>query len=367
MKFLRRASIRHFDLWMLIIILILIGFSLITIYSLDLSQKTDFFYFKKQLIFSIIGISCFFIFALIDYKILKTYGYVIYLFALTLLILVLFFGYAAHGTRGWFVFYGLSAQPVEFAKIAIIIILARFLSIHAHEIKKISCIFLSAILLSPAILLVMLQPDLGSAIILLILWVGMLLVGGIRKKHFLLLSIFFILCFCLAWFFSFKDYQKDRILTFLNPSSDPLNSGYNVIQSIIAIGSGKLFGRGISSGSQSQLQFLPEAHTDFIFSSLAEGLGLIGAGLLLFLFAILFYKIIKHLKQISNDFGIFLVSGILIYFISQIFLNIAMNIGIAPVMGLPLPLISYGGSSLVVSFIMLGIIANVLGQRSILK
>lgn len=367
MKFLHRANLRNFDLWLLIIILVLIGFSLITIYSLDLSQKTDFFYFKKQLIFSTIGIVCFFAFALIDYKTLKTCGYAIYFFALILLILVLFFGHTAHGTRGWFVFYGLSAQPVEFAKIAIIIVLSRFLSIHAHEIKKFSYIFLSAILLSPAILLVMLQPDLGSAIILLILWLGMLLISGIRKKHFFLLLCSFALCFCFAWFFSFKNYQKDRILTFLNPSSDPLGSGYNVIQSIIAVGSGKLFGRGISSGSQSQLQFLPEAHTDFIFSSLAEGLGLIGAGLLLFLFAILFYKIIKRLKQASNDFEILLVSGILIYFTSQIFLNIAMNIGMAPVMGIPLPLISYGGSSLIISFIMLGITANVLMRQSSLK
>ncbi len=367
MKFLQRANLRRLDLWLLTIILILIGFSLITIYSLDLSQKTDFFYFKKQLIFSVIGIICFFVFALIDYKILKTYSYAIYLFALTLLTLVLFFGHTIHGTRGWFMFYGLSAQPVEFAKIAIIIVLARFLSVHAYEIKNFSYIFLSAILLSPAILLTLLQPDLGSAAILLILWVGMLLVSGIKKKHFFLLSASFILCFCLAWLFGFKDYQKDRILTFLNPSLDPLMSGYNVIQSTIAVGSGKLFGHGISSGSQSQLQFLPEAHTDFIFSSLAEGLGLIGSGLLLFLFAILFYKIIKQLKNVSDDFGIFLVSGILTYFISQIFLNIAMNIGIAPVMGIPLPLISYGGSSLVVSFIMLGITANVLMQRLTLK
>ncbi|MEA2064996.1 MAG: rod shape-determining protein RodA [Patescibacteria group bacterium] len=367
MKFLQRANLRNLDLWLLIIILILIGFSLITIYSLDLSQKTDFFYFKKQLIFSVIGIVCFFAFALIDYKILKTYSYAIYLFALTLLILVLFFGKVVHGTRGWFAFYGISAQPVEFAKIAIIITLARFLSMRAYEIKKFLNIFLSAILLSPTILLTLLQPDLGSAIILLILWIGMLFIGGMEKKHLFLLSTSLILCFCLAWFFSFKDYQKDRILTFLNPSLDPLASGYNVIQSTIAVGSGKLFGRGISSGSQSQLQFLPEAHTDFIFSSLAEGLGLIGAGLLLFLFVILFYKIIKKLKGVSNDFGIFLVSGILIYFISQIFLNIAMNIGIAPVMGIPLPLISYGGSSLIVSFIMLGIIANVLTQKSTLK
>ncbi len=350
----------YFNWGLLAIILILISFSLVILYSLDLAQANNFFFFKKQLSFALLGIALFFLFSFVDYKFFKTYSYWIYLSVLLLLVAVLFFGQKIRGTRGWFVFGGLQFQPVELIKISLIIVLARFFSLRAYEIKKFQFIVLSGILFSPSFFLVMLQPDLGSAIILFIIWFGMLLVSGIKKKHLLLLSIILSAIFILALFFGFKEYQRERILTFLNPASDALGIGYNVIQSTIAIGSGGLRGRGISSGSQSQLHFLPEAHTDFIFSSLAEALGFLGVGIILFFYGLFFSRIIKSLKKIRDDFAIFLVLGILIYFISQIFLNIAMNVGVAPVMGLPLPLVSYGGSSLAVTLMMLGIVSGVL-------
>ena len=295
-----------------------------------------------------------------NYKILKTYSYWFYLFALGLLFAVLFVGETIRGTKGWFALPGFQFQPVELTKIFLILVLARFFAYRAYEIKRFQTIILSSVLFAPSFLLVMFQPDLGSAIVLFMIWLGMVLVSGIKKKHLAIIGVILLVVFILAWFFGFKDYQKARIATFLNPASDSLGIGYNVIQSTIAIGSGQIFGRGISLGSQSQLNFLPEAHTDFIFSSLAEALGFLGASLVLFLYGFLFFRVVRKIKSIKGDFAVFLVVGILIYFISQIVLNIAMNMSIAPVVGLPLPLLSYGGSSLVVSMIMLGIISQVL-------
>ncbi|MEA2088470.1 MAG: rod shape-determining protein RodA [Patescibacteria group bacterium] len=363
MLFFPIKNLYRFNQGLLAITLILISFSFLILYSLDLGNENNLFFFKKQLSFAILGILFFAIFNAINYKIFKTYSYCIYFFSLFLLITVLFFGQSIRGTQGWFVIGGFQFQPVEFSKIALIIVLSRFFSIRAYEIKKFQFIALSGILFAPSFILIMRQPDLGSAIILFILWFGMLLVSGIKKKHLFFLLLALIIIFIFAWFFGFQDYQKARILTFLNPSSDPLGIGYNVIQSKIAIGSGQIFGRGFSFGSQSQLNFLPEAHTDFIFASLAESLGFLGISLALFFYALFFYVIIKNLKMVRDDFGIFLIIGILIYFISQIFLNIAMNIGVAPVMGIPLPLLSYGGSSLITTFIMLGIISSVLTKN----
>lgn len=360
MIFLPPKNIRYFDWGLLAIILILISFSLIIIYSLDLSQGNNFYFFSKQLAFAAIGLVGFFIFTFIDYKIFKIYGYWIYILALLLLVAVLIFGQTIRGTKGWFVLGGFQFQPVELVKIALIMVLARFFSIRAYESKRFRFIVLSGILFIPSFFLVMLQPDLGSAIILFLLWFGTLLVSGIKKKHFLIIMAALLIVFVLAWFFGFQDYQKARIATFLNPASDALGIGYNVIQSVIAVGAGKIFGRGVSVGSQTQLQFLPEAHTDFIFASLAEAFGFLGTGLVLFFYGLFFYRILRRLDKVRDDFAIFLVLGILIYFIAQIFSNIAMNIGIAPVMGLPLPLLSYGGSSLVASLIMLGVVSNVL-------
>lgn len=342
------------------IILILISFGLTILYSLDLSHDNNFLFLKKQSIFAAIGIVLFFVFSFVDHRFFKRYSYWIYLLVLITLAAVLFFGQTIRGTKGWFVFGGIQFQPVELVKISLIIVLARFFSLRAYEIKRFKFIVLSGILLLPSFILVMFQPDLGSAIILFIIWFGMLLVSGIKKKHFLFIAFILLIIFILAWSFGFKEYQKARIMIFLNPSLDALGVGYNVIQSKIAIGSGGLFGRGILSGTQSQLHFLPEAHTDFIFSSIAEAFGFLGVGFVLFFYGLFFYKVIRTTKKIQDDFAVFLVLGILIYLISQIFLNISMNLAIAPVMGLPLPLISYGGSSLVITLIMLGIVSGVL-------
>ncbi len=353
-------NLRYIDWGLLAIILILISFGLTVIYGLDLAQDNHFLFFKKQLFFAFVGIAFFFFFSGVDYKIFKTYSYWLYLFSLFLLVLVLWTGKTIRGTTGWFSWGGVQFQPVELAKIFLIIVLARFFALKAYEIKTFQFIVLSSVFFIPVFILVMLQPDLGSALILFFIWIGMLLISGIKKKHFLIIFTVLLVLSVAAWFFVLRDYQKDRILTFLNPSSDPLGSGYNVIQATVAVGSGQLLGRGISLGSQSQLHFLPEAHTDFIFSSLAEAFGFVGSTMVLVLYALFFWEIVRKLSFVRDDFAVFLTVGFLIYFISQIVLNIAMNLSMAPVTGLPLPLISYGGSSLVSGLIMLGIVSNIL-------
>jgi rod shape determining protein RodA len=207
--------------------------------------------------------------------------------------------------------------------------------------------------------LVLMQPDLGSALVYLVMWLGLLLFSGIKRVYSLILVVSGILVSWGAWAFALKDYQKNRIISFLNPAADPLGSGYNVIQSKIAVGSGGLFGRGLGHGSQSQLRFLPEQHTDFIFAVLTEELGFLGGFLLLFLFLILFVRMIKAGKFSRDEFGIILAIGAVIIFTFQIFTNVGMNIGILPVTGIPLPLVSYGGSALLIFLMLIGLIESV--------
>jgi len=203
------------------------------------------------------------------------------------------------------------------------------------------------------------QPDMGSALIFLALWIGFLLLSHIRKTQLLILFLILALLATSSWFLILKDYQKERIVTFLNPSSDSLNTGYNVIQSIIAIGSGKILGRGLGLGPQSQLNFLPEQEADFIFAVISEELGFIGSSIVLILFGLIFYRIWLLAKHSSNDFTLYLINGILIILFTQTVINIGMNIGMMPVTGLPLPWVSAGGSSLVINLLLVGILENI--------
>ena len=209
----------------------------------------------------------------------------------------------------------------------------------------------------------MFQPDLGSAMILFLTWLAMVLLLPVPKKTILAIFLIILVLAAGAWLFVLQDYQKDRLLTFVQPQRDPLGSGYNVRQSVVAVGSGQVLGRGLALGSQSQLNFLPEQETDFIFAVIAEELGFVGAGLLLLLFASLFLRLYKIARETRDDFGNFLCLGIITYLTIQTFINIGMNLGIAPVTGIPLPLVSYGGSSLVSILIALGIVLNVNGKN----
>ena len=349
-------KLKKFD-WILftaIVLLIILGLS--AIYSVSLSQEGESFSsFKKQVVFVVVGLVIFFFFSFLNYNFFRSYSRVIYVLTFVLLILVLIFGKNIRGTTGWFDIGGFGFQPVEMAKIALIIFLAKFFSNRYHQFKQLKHIAFSFIGTAIFVFLILLQPDMGSAMILLALWFIMLTLTGVKKIFIVFLIILIILSSVFSWMVILKDYQKERILTFVEPDRDPLGSGYNVAQSIIAVGSGKFFGRGLGFGSQSQLRFIPESQTDFVFAVIAEELGFFGVILILGLWGTVFYRLIRAARRAPNDFAMFLVLGITIVFFLHILINIGMNMGVFPVTGISLPLLSAGGSFLFVSLGILGI------------
>ena len=207
--------------------------------------------------------------------------------------------------------------------------------------------------------LILIQPDFGSMAVIFSVWLLMLLLMGIKKKHAIVFLLIILILSAISWQFLLHDYQQSRILTFISPNTDPLGAGYNVRQSMIAIGSGGIWGRGLGLGTQSQLHFLPISEADFIFASISEELGFVGAFVIFVLYLIFFYRLFKILKDIKDDFGLFLVFGLSAMFFVQVIINIGMCVGVLPVTGLPLPFVSYGGSFLVISLISIGIIQSV--------
>ncbi|OGY53743.1 MAG: rod shape-determining protein RodA [Candidatus Buchananbacteria bacterium RIFCSPLOWO2_01_FULL_46_12] len=348
--------LKEFD-WILAgAVCVLICFGLVALYSIGVSfDNADFLNLKKQVIAAVIGLIIFFVLSFLDYRFLHSLGYQIYFLALALLVGVLFFGRTIAGTTGWFSLFGLSFQPVEVAKLALIIFLAWFLTEQAERIKELKTFLLSGLFVAALFLLVIFQPDFGSGLILLVIWFGLLFLSGANKKHLLAVLILMAILFSFAWFFLFADYQKDRILTFFNPQSDPYDRGYQVHQAVIAVGSGGLFGRGLGFGSQSQLKFIPASQTDFIFAVIAEELGFFGVSLVLFLWGVIFYRLLKAANQMKDNFSTLFIFGASLLFFVQIFVNIGMNIGLVPVTGIPLPLLSSGGSFLIVSLAIFGL------------
>ncbi len=349
--------------WVLFIsaaILVCVGF--LAIYSNSL-QKGDFLNFQKQIIFFAVGIILMAAVSFFDWRNFRNDPYFIlalYIICLLSLILVFFFAPEIRGTRSWYKLGPFSIDPVEFAKIILIILLAKYFSMRHIEMYRMRHIFQSGIyVLFPAIL-VFLQPNLGSVIILVVIWLGILVISGIKIRHFLLLMFIFILIFIFSWSAFLKDYQKARITNFLMPqSSDTLEMGWNQAQSKIAIGSGGLFGQGFGKGSQTQYGFLPEAHTDFIFASIAEEFGLFGVAIVLSLYSVLLWRIMRIAILARSNFPRLFATGVTIFLVSQIFIHLGMNMGILPIIGTPLPLISYGGSDLIALFLLFGILQNI--------
>jgi rod shape determining protein RodA len=211
------------------------------------------------------------------------------------------------------------------------------------------------------------EPDLGSALIVMAVWFGIMLISPLRKTYIVVFLVVALAFAGLAWEFVFHDYQRQRVEVFLNPDKDPRGQGYNVRQAIIAVGSGEALGRGLGRGIQSQLKFLPERQTDFIFASAAEEIGFIGSGVLLFLFYLLLRRLMRIMKYARDDLAMYITGGILFLFMAQVLVNIGMNIGLLPVTGIPLPFLTYGGSSLLVTCIALGIVQNVARQSKTLR
>lgn len=355
-------TLKRLDWLLMIAMFFLITFGLLAIYSVDLSKSADLTNFKKQVWFAGIGFVLFFLFSFINYKNLYSTAKYLYWGCMGLLVAVLFLGSTIRGSRAWFQLLGFNFQPAEAAKIILIIWLAKFLAAHARELQLWRYLIASAIFAGIPIFLIIIQPDFGSAMILAALWLILVLVAGLKKSHVFSLVGVITVIFIVSFLFVFKDYQKQRIMTFFNPNRDPLGSGYNVTQSIIAVGSGQFTGKGMALGSQSQLKFLPEAQTDFIFAVIAEEWGFLGIGAVFILWALMFYRLAKHAVSCHDNFGLFLILGILIILFSQSAVNMGMNLGMAPVTGVSLPFIGYGGSSLIASMIMIGIAESVIAR-----
>lgn len=358
--------LKNFDWILFFAVLLLVCFGLVEIYSIALGRGTaDLLNFKKQLLFVGIGIFLLFGFSFFDFNYLKISSKYLYIFATIFLGAVLIVGKAINGTKGWFSILGFGLQPVEFAKIVLIISLAYFFSSRALKIRSMSQLFISGLLAMPLIALTFVQPDFGSAAILFFIWLMMLAVAGFSKKFFIILFLVIAITGTSLWFFNFQDYQKKRIINLFNPTSDSLKSGYNAKQAMIAVGSGGIIGRGVGFGSQSQLKFLPEAQTDFIFAVICEELGFLGVGLIFLFFGIIFYRCLSIIPKINNDFGIFMILGGVGLIFLEMFINISMNIGILPIVGIALPFISYGGSSIISCLVIVGIIENVIIKSKI--
>lgn len=349
----------HADWLLITITLVLIAIGLVAVWSFS---PPDSNHFVRQVLWVIFGLAAFLGFSLIDYRIFRNHGLflvILYVLGSLMLASLLVFGPITRGVRGWFELAGAGIQPVEVMKLILVLVLAKYFSRRHVEISRVRHIFISGIYVGIASLLVLLQPDLGSTIILGAIWLAVLFFSGIKRRHIAIFLVLVLILSAVAWTWLLLPYQKTRITGFLDPYRDPRGAGYNTIQAMIAAGSGKIWGKGIGYGTQSHLNFLPEAKTDFIFAAFTEETGLIGALILLGLFGVFFWRVLKIGIQASDNFSKLFVLGFSASLFSAFFIHIAINMGLLPVTGIGLPLISYGGSSMLVTLTGLGILQSI--------
>lgn len=366
---LDRRLILNFDWTLLLLVLILSGIGLLNIYSagLTLTDLRQTPLHVKQFQWILLGFVAMGFAFFIDYRFLTRHAYWIYAISLVLLLIVLGGGYATRGSQRWIALGGFTFQPSELMKLTIILALTKYFDRHRinddYRLRDLVVPFLMTLL---PVLLILKQPDLGTGFIVLILFVALVCFVGLDWRSYLLAAAGGLILAPIGWFL-LHDYQRGRILTFFSPERDPLGSGYHIIQSMIAIGSGGLLGKGFLQGSQTQLKFLPEQQTDFIFSVFAEEWGFLGALVLLLMFLWLIFwgiKIVMHSRDYS---GALLAFGITVLIFAEVFINIGMVLGILPVVGIPLPFLSYGGSSMMVLMMSIGLLLNISVRRFILQ
>jgi rod shape determining protein RodA len=359
-----RKKFARLDLPVFLLVLALCGAGLLNVYSgTRVFPSSGISLYYKQLVWILLGLGVFFLFSFMGSGLIEELAWHVFLAVVALLLVVLLIGKVRGGAQRWLSLGFLAFQPSEFAKIALILVLARYFSGRYHYGGLGFRDFVPAvgITLIP-FLLVALQPDLGTAGVFLIILGAMMVVACVRGKVFLLVGAAGAAVIPIFWFMM-KDYQKQRVLTFLDPGRDPLGAGYHVIQSKIAVGSGGLFGKGYLQGTQGSLRFLPEQHTDFAFAVFSEEWGFVGSVILLLLFLALVYRMLYLASQSQDRFASFACGGLAAYFLAHIMINVAMVCGLFPVVGIPLPFVSYGGSSMLTNMISLGIFANLSRMR----
>jgi rod shape determining protein RodA len=365
-----RRPLRHLDPVLLVTVLALGIVGLFTIYSAThaslVAQRIDpGFYLKKQLTFVTLGIVVILVAASFDYRFVKVYASIVYVASLALLVLVRTpLGTTIRGSQRWFQLFGFQLAPSELAKLALVAMLAAFLSqLRSSDLSLQDLYRATAIAAVPG-LLVFLQPDLGTSIVLVAILVGILVVAGARARHLGVLALTaIVLIFGALQLGLVKDYQIARLTAFFDPQNDPQRSDYNRTQAEIAIGSGGLFGTGYLKGTQTNLDFVPEQHTDFIFTVIGEEFGFVGAIFVLLLFALLIWRAVRIALLAKDPFGTYLAAGIASMLAIQVFVNVGMTLGIMPITGIPLPFVSYGGSSFLTNCAAMGLLLNVHMRR----
>lgn len=316
------------------------------------------YYFTRQIYWIIFSLAVFFVFSIIDWRFLRRTGVLVSLFLASVffLVVLLAVGEITKGAASWFKFGFFSVEPVDPLKIVIILVLAKYFSRRHIEIANVRHIILSGLYAMIPTLLVFLQPDFGSAVILFLIWIGMIFVSGISKKHLIAIFLIFAALLSASWFFVLKPHQKLRVVNFLNPTRDIRGSGYNAIQSMIAVGSGKIFGKGIGFGSQSRLEFLPEHQTDFIFAAFSEEWGFLGVLFVFLFYGIVIWRILKNASLGQSNFEALFGIGVAVFLMAHFFVNVGMNIGLLPITGTTLPFLSYGGSHMLTVYAALGML-----------
>ncbi|MDP3981613.1 MAG: rod shape-determining protein RodA [Chlamydiota bacterium] len=350
-------ALRYLNYSLISVVIFILAMGLLFIYSASYHGQWPAMV-SKQFMWIGLGVGVFWFVLNINLRQFASMSYILYGISVIFLVAVLFIGADRQGARSWFNLGLLNLQPSEFAKLGIVFALARFYSDKFHLARKFHFAIWSFLIVGIPMVLMAKQPDLGTAMVLIPVVLGMLFVAGYPLRYFIVYGAAALSLIPLGWHY-LHDYQRQRILVFLNPNLDPLGAGYTAIQSKIAIGSGGLIGKGWLEGTQNQLQFLPERHTDFIFSVLGEEWGFMGCFILICLYLFLVLNGMKIAKDSTDLFGKFLACGVTLLLVSHIFINIGMTVGLMPITGIPLPLMSYGGSHLVMVMIVLGLLENV--------
>lgn len=363
-----RRIFQNFDWTLFVLVMCISAIGVVNVYSTDFSlgENTPQLYLK-QIQWVIIGLILMAVVFLIDYRAIAQAAYVIYSVLLISLVYVAFFGHLAKGAQRWISFGFFLLQPSEFMKVALIVVLARYFDDHkSREPYLLREVFAPFVLVLIPCVLIIKQPDLGTALMLFIVAVSMVLFIGVHWKSIMIATISVLVMLPVAWML-LKDYQKERLLIFLSPESDPLGSGYHIIQSMIAIGSGGFLGKGFLQGSQTQLKYLPEQQTDFVFSVFAEEWGFVGGVALMFMFVsilVLGFRIALHSRDLL---GTILAFGITALIGWEVIINMGMVLGVLPVVGIPLPFLSYGGSAMASMLVAVGLLMNISARRFILQ
>jgi len=360
-----RRKYKDFDAILLVMTFTIVMIGLLSIYSatqakcLSLSES----YVLKQLIWLGIGVIFLVITISIPYRKFLDAAYILYAVNVLLLALVLIMGHIRLGAQRWFSIGGFAFQPSEFMKISFILALSVYVAQKKGAMESVKSLIAPSIMLAVPFILVLLQPDLGTALLLVPVFFAILLVGGARPKYLIRMVLFGLACMPVYWHF-LRDYQRQRLLVFVDPNVDPLGAGYTIIQSKIAVGSGGLIGKGWLNGTQNQLNFIPERHTDFIFSVIGEEWGFFGALALVLAYMLIVNRAFSIGNLTSDRYGKCISAGIALLLGLQVAINIGMTIGLMPVVGIPLPLVSYGGSSLLATLVAVGLLLNIGMRRS---